>query len=68
MFYRTKHVVMLGSDSDRYPSAGHVMVNVTQAIAHEGHGSSNDGYFYDDIAILKLAINVTLSCRSSESF
>lgn len=54
----TKHVVMLGSISASSPSAGHVIVNVTEAIKHAAY---NNDTITNDIAILKLASNVTLT-------
>jgi secreted trypsin-like serine protease len=52
---------MLGSISASSPSAGHVMVNVTEAIKHAAY---NDTAITNDIAILKLASNVTLTGKS----
>jgi Trypsin len=53
---------MLGSISASSPSAGHVMVNVTEAIKHAAY---NDTAITNDIAILKLASNVTLTGKLS---
>jgi hypothetical protein len=49
---------MLGSISASSPSAGYIMVNVTEAIKHAAY---NDTVITNDIAILKLASNVTLT-------
>lgn len=55
---------MLGSISDSNPSAGHVIVNTAQAIKHPDY---NDATLKNDIGILKLAANVTLTGKSNKS-
>jgi Trypsin len=49
---------MLGSISANSPSVGHVKVNALQAIRHAAY---NDSEISNDIAILKLVSNVTLT-------
>lgn len=63
--YRTSHTVLLGSISDDNPSAGHVRVNVVQAIKHAAY---DDVKITNDIAILKLATCVNLTRRLIKQF